>query len=79
LLAGVEFKALYIHFNRIAHWRHKHQLYVRRFFAILSPNWPLSLKQVLASPKKTSAHGGEPKTPRIWALLTNPKPFRTAF
>jgi hypothetical protein len=29
---------------------------------------------VLASPKKTSAYGGEPKTPRIWAFLA--KPFR---
>jgi hypothetical protein len=28
-------------------------------------------------PKKSSAYGGEPKTPRIWAFLA--KPFRTAF
>jgi hypothetical protein len=41
LLADIAFQALYIHFNRIAYWRHKVSALCAPFFAILSPNWPL--------------------------------------
>jgi hypothetical protein len=52
----------------------KYQLHVRRFL----PFWARTGRsEVLAPPKQSSAYGGEPKTPRIWAFLA--KPFRTAF
>jgi hypothetical protein len=38
---------------------------------------PIRSEVLLASPKKSPAYGGEPKTPRIRAFLA--KPFRTAF
>jgi hypothetical protein len=75
LLADIALQALYIHFNRIAYWRHKVlALYVRRFLPFFAQT---GHSEVLPSPKKSPTYGGEPKTPRIWAFLA--KPFRTAF
>jgi hypothetical protein len=61
------------HWNRIAYWRHKVSAPCTPFF-LATPHSGLRTPCVA---KKSSAHGGEPKTPRIWAFLA--KPFRTAF